>query len=186
MGNQTQASRERWNLTQIKHCAQPTLVILMAAYPAQKHCEESTSQGTGVSTYLFPNPARIAVLPTSNHLHKNCISFLRWKQKCVDRGFVGLCTCSNTTFAASPRALDWLAAILVRPPYRTWSPSIIRSVDLNQKLLILGKLSESAKQTRTVVYTAPGKKWKIPTGNGKIWTQLWQKEKIITLYLMFF
>jgi hypothetical protein len=34
------------NLTRIKHRAQPTLVILMAVYPAQKHCEESTSEGT--------------------------------------------------------------------------------------------------------------------------------------------
>jgi hypothetical protein len=31
------------NPTRIKHRAQPTLVILTAVYPAQKHCEESTS-----------------------------------------------------------------------------------------------------------------------------------------------
>jgi hypothetical protein len=43
VGNRTQASRERLNLTRIKHRAQPTLVKLMAVYPAQKHCEESTS-----------------------------------------------------------------------------------------------------------------------------------------------
>jgi hypothetical protein len=30
VGNRTQASRERLNLTRIKHRAQPTLVILMA------------------------------------------------------------------------------------------------------------------------------------------------------------
>jgi hypothetical protein len=43
VGNRTQASRERLNLTRIKHRTQPTLVVLMAVYPAQKHCEESTS-----------------------------------------------------------------------------------------------------------------------------------------------
>jgi hypothetical protein len=43
VGNRTQASSEWLNLTGIKRCAQPTLVILMAVYPAQKHCEESTS-----------------------------------------------------------------------------------------------------------------------------------------------
>jgi hypothetical protein len=32
VGNRTQASRERLNPTRIKHCAQPTLVILMAVY----------------------------------------------------------------------------------------------------------------------------------------------------------
>jgi hypothetical protein len=36
VGKRTQASRERLDLTRIKHRAQPTLVILMAVYPAQK------------------------------------------------------------------------------------------------------------------------------------------------------
>jgi hypothetical protein len=69
VGNRTQASRERLNLTRIKHRAQPTLVILMAVYPAQKHCEESTSWGTWVSTYfLIEQGSQPGLEPTTSRL----------------------------------------------------------------------------------------------------------------------
>jgi len=69
VGNRTQASRELMNLTRIKHRAQPTLVILMAVYPAQRHCEESTSLGTWVSTYfLIEQGLQPGLEPTTSRL----------------------------------------------------------------------------------------------------------------------
>ncbi len=69
VGNRTQASKERSNLTRIKHRAQPTLVILMAVYPAQKHCEESTSLGTWVRTYfLIEQRSQPGLEPTTSQL----------------------------------------------------------------------------------------------------------------------
>ncbi len=45
VGNRTQSSRERLHPTQIEKLTQPALVVLMAVYPAQKHCEECYQKG---------------------------------------------------------------------------------------------------------------------------------------------